>query len=52
MAFAGPQQWLRVAALAMGFAVPAQFRLFHNIQFEEASTWIGEARPLDEEGNK
>lgn len=45
-------QWLRVAALAMGFAVPAQFKLFHNIEFDEATTWISEARPADGEGNK
>jgi len=45
-------QWLRVAALAMGFAVPAQFKLFRNIEFDEAVAWISEARSADEEGNK
>ncbi|RAO76079.1 STAS/SEC14 domain-containing protein [Dyella jiangningensis] len=44
--------WLRVAALAMGFAVPAQFKLFNNIELDEATTWIGEAHSTDEEGNK
>ena len=39
--------WLRVAATAMGFAVPADFRLFANAELEQAKRWIGEPRPQD-----
>jgi hypothetical protein len=45
-------QWLRVAASAMGFAVPAEFHLFHNAQYDEAFAWISEARPVEGDGNK
>ncbi|AIF47954.1 STAS/SEC14 domain-containing protein [Dyella japonica] len=45
-------QWLRVTAAAMGFAVPAEFKLFHNAQFDEAMAWIGEPRPAEDDGNK
>lgn len=44
--------WLRVTASAMGFAVPAEFRLFHDMQFDEAVAWISEPRSVDEDGNK
>lgn len=44
-------QWLRVASLAMGFAIPAHFKLFHNIEFDQAVAWISEPRPAEEEGN-
>ena len=33
--------WLRVAAQAMGFAVPGAFRLFRNAELAEAKRWIG-----------
>lgn len=36
--------WLRVAAMAMGFAVPAQFKLFHNAELDDAMNWIREPR--------
>lgn len=45
-------QWLRVTASAMGFAVPAELKLFHNAQLDEAMAWISEPRPVDEDGNK
>ncbi|MHB1059259.1 MAG: SpoIIAA family protein [Rhodanobacter sp.] len=32
--------WLRGTATAFGFAVPAQFRLFHGAEIEEAMRWI------------
>lgn len=35
--------WLRMTATAMGFVVPAQFRLFRLAELEEARRWIGEA---------
>jgi hypothetical protein len=44
-------QWLRVASLAMGFAIPAHFKLFHNIELDQATAWISEPRPEQEEGN-
>ena len=44
--------WLRVTASAMGFAVPAELKLFHNAQFDEAVAWISEPRPADGDGNK
>jgi hypothetical protein len=34
--------WLRMTATAMGFAVPAEFRLFGNAQLAEARSWISE----------
>lgn len=43
--------WLRVAASAMGFAVPGEFRLFTNAQFDEAKAWISEPRPDEDDGN-
>lgn len=43
-------QWLRIAATAMGFAVPAQFRLFRNAELVTAIDWIRE--PRSEDGNK
>jgi len=39
--------WLRVAATAMGFAVPADFRLFGNAELEAARRWISEPRVAD-----
>jgi hypothetical protein len=36
--------WLRTAALAFGFAVPAQFKLFHGRELDEATRWVTEAR--------
>lgn len=44
--------WIRATAAAMGFAVPAELKLFHNEQFDEAVAWISEPRPIDEDGNK
>jgi len=44
--------WMRATASAMGFAVPAELKLFHNAQFDEAVAWISEPRPIDEDGNK
>lgn len=32
--------WLRGTAIVFGFAIPAQFRLFHGAEIEEASRWI------------
>lgn len=43
--------WLRVATQAMGFVVPAQVRLFHNAELDQAVAWISEPRPADENGN-
>ncbi|TCV97306.1 SpoIIAA-like protein [Luteibacter rhizovicinus] len=34
--------WIRTMARTLGFAVPAQVRLFHNGELEEAKTWISE----------
>lgn len=34
--------WLRTAATAFSFAVPAQFRLFHGAELTEATRWIAE----------
>ncbi|MEP6898465.1 MAG: STAS/SEC14 domain-containing protein, partial [Rhodanobacter sp.] len=34
--------WLRAAATAMGFAIPAEFRLFRLAEQEEALRWIAE----------
>lgn len=34
--------WLRTAATAFGFAVPAKFRLFHNAELAEARRWLAE----------
>lgn len=45
-------QWLRIAALAMGFAVPAQFKLFRNAELDTAMDWISEPREESQEGNK
>ena len=45
-------QWLRVAATAMGFAVPAEFRLFRNAELIAAVDWIREPRPEGQDGNK
>jgi hypothetical protein len=36
--------WLRMTATALGFAVPAEFRLFSNAELEEARRWISEPR--------
>jgi hypothetical protein len=41
-------QWLRMTATAMGFAVPAQFRLFGNAELAEAKRWISEPSPGDD----
>lgn len=38
--------WLRMTATAMGFAVPAEFRLFGNAELEKAKAWISEP-PLE-----
>ena len=32
--------WLRTAATAFGFAVPAKFRLFHAAELAEATRWV------------
>ena len=32
--------WLRTAATAFSFAVPAQFRLFHGAELAEATQWV------------
>lgn len=34
--------WLRMTATAMGFAVPAEFRLFNNAELAKAKSWISE----------
>ncbi|WP_329743090.1 STAS/SEC14 domain-containing protein [Dyella sp. A6] len=39
--------WLRMTATAMGFAVPAEFRLFGNAELDAAKRWIAEPRPVD-----
>ncbi|WP_243048616.1 STAS/SEC14 domain-containing protein [Dyella sp. RRB7] len=44
-------QWLRIAATAMGFAVPAEFRLFRNAELVKAIDWIREPRTEPEDGN-
>lgn len=36
--------WLRAAATAMGFMVPADFRLFAAAELAEATRWISESR--------
>lgn len=36
--------WLRATASAMGFIVPAEFRLFSVAELGEAKRWIGEPR--------
>jgi hypothetical protein len=36
--------WLRMTATAMGFAVPAEFRLFPDAELEAALRWIAEPR--------
>jgi hypothetical protein len=43
--------WLRVASLAMGFMMPAHFKLFHDAELAEAIAWISEPRPAGENGN-
>lgn len=35
-------QWLRMTATAMGFAIPAEFRLFGNAELAQAIGWISE----------
>lgn len=37
--------WLRTAATAFGFAVPAQFRLFHGAELAEATQWVTGSQP-------
>ncbi|MEO7072158.1 MAG: STAS/SEC14 domain-containing protein [Rhodanobacter sp.] len=37
--------WLRAAAAAMGFMVPADFRLFAASEMDEAKRWISEPSP-------
>ncbi len=32
--------WLRGTATAFGFVIPAQFRLFHSTELDEATRWI------------
>ncbi|MDE1964780.1 MAG: STAS/SEC14 domain-containing protein [Xanthomonadaceae bacterium] len=32
--------WLRVAARAMRFAIPAEFRLFANAEYAQARDWL------------
>lgn len=39
--------WLRMTATAMGFAIPADFRLFGNAELEVARRWISEPRVDD-----
>ncbi len=35
-------EWIRAATKIMGFAMPAQVRVFPNEQFDAAREWIGE----------
>ncbi|WEN13730.1 STAS/SEC14 domain-containing protein [Rhodanobacter sp. AS-Z3] len=35
--------WLRVTAATFSFAIPAQVRLFHAAEIEQATAWITEA---------
>ncbi|WP_426702996.1 STAS/SEC14 domain-containing protein [Rhodanobacter sp. Col0626] len=35
--------WLRTAAAAFSFALPAEFRLFRSAELDEAMHWIAEA---------
>ncbi|MDE2156973.1 MAG: STAS/SEC14 domain-containing protein [Xanthomonadaceae bacterium] len=35
--------WLRMTATAMGFVIPAEFRLFGLAELTAAKAWIGEA---------
>ena len=35
--------WLRMTATAMGFVIPAEFRLFGLAELAAAKAWIGEA---------
>jgi len=44
--------WIRATASAMSFAVPAELKLYHNAQLDEAMAWISEPRPADEDGYK
>jgi hypothetical protein len=45
-------QWLRIAATAMDFAVPAEFHVFRNAELVKAIDWIREPREEPEDGNK
>ncbi|RDI99457.1 STAS/SEC14 domain-containing protein [Dyella solisilvae] len=45
-------QWLRITAKAMGFAVPAEFRLFQDAELQQAIAWISEPRADSDDGNK
>lgn len=38
--------WLRTAATAFSFAVPAQFRLFHGAELAEATRWVSESQAI------
>lgn len=38
--------WLRTAATAFSFAVPAEFRLFRGTELAEAMRWINEAAAI------
>jgi len=38
--------WLRTAATAFSFAVPAQFRLFHGAELTEATRWVIESQAV------
>jgi len=44
--------WLRVTAAAMGFAVPAEFKVYGNAQYDEAVAWISEPRPVEDDRNR
>ncbi|HUW52026.1 MAG TPA: STAS/SEC14 domain-containing protein [Rhodanobacter sp.] len=35
--------WLRMTATAMGFVIPAEFRLFGLAELAAAKAWVGEA---------
>lgn len=37
--------WIRVAAKALGFAMPGQVRVFSNTELSAAKAWLSEAAP-------
>ena len=38
--------WLRAMSRMFGFAVPGEFRLFHNSELQQARDWIVEAHEI------
>jgi hypothetical protein len=40
--------WMRAMGKMFGFAVPGEFRLFHNSELALAKAWIVAAREIDE----